>query len=313
MKTHTNKNIILNIIFGKGKMGDNKEGSSTAAHSARASQTNNHHEQTSRVMELLYKIFRRVRVFSKTVAVTPSLEVPLSNLDVRNLSLKHVEDVAIPRAEIVSVPVDVSLNEVVKVFRDSGLTRLPVFKDTLDNPVGLLHLKDLSLRYGFNGASKEFNIKAMVRPVLFVPPSMTIGVLLSKMQAERKHLALVIDEYGGVDGLVTIEDLIEQVVGEIEDEHDIEEVDLWKLEKPGNYVVQARAPLEEFEEEIGLRLSDDEMDDEIDTLGGLVFVLIGRVPARYEIVKHPSGAEFIILDADPRRIKRIRVIMPSVD
>ena len=310
MKTHTNKNIIFNITFGKGKMGDNKEGSSTAAHSARASQTNNHHEQTSRVMELLYKIFRRVRVFSKTVAVTPGLEVPLSNLDVRNLSLKHVEDVAIPRAEIVSIPVDVSLNEVVKVFRDSGLTRLPVFKDTLDNPVGLLHLKDLSLKYGFNGASKEFNIKAMVRPVLFVPPSMTIGVLLSKMQAERKHLALVIDEYGGVDGLVTIEDLIEQVVGEIEDEHDIEEVELWKLEKPGHYVVQARAPLEEFEEEIGLRLSDDEMDDEIDTLGGLVFVLIGRVPARYEIVKHPSGAEFIILDADPRRIKRIRVIMP---
>ncbi|MBC8407929.1 MAG: CBS domain-containing protein, partial [Rhodobacteraceae bacterium] len=170
-------------------MGDNKEGSSTAAHSARASQTNNHHEQTSRVMELLYKIFRRVRVFSKTAAVTPGMEVPLSNLDVRNLSLKHVEDVAIPRAEIVSIPVDVSLNEVVKVFRDSGLTRLPVFKDTLDNPVGLLHLKDLSLKYGFNGASKEFNIKAMVRPVLFVPPSMTIGVLLSKMQAERKHLA----------------------------------------------------------------------------------------------------------------------------
>ncbi len=137
-----------------------------------------------------------------------------------------------------------------------------------------------------------------------------VHVLLSKMKAERKHLALVIDEYGGVDGLVTIEDLIEQVVGEIEDEHDIEEVELWKLEKPGHYVVQARAPLEEFEEEIGLRLSDDEMDDEIDTLGGLVFVLIGRVPARYEIVKHPSGAEFIILDADPRRIKRIRVIMP---
>lgn len=150
-----------------------------------------------------------------------------------------------------------------------------------------------------------------MRPVLFVPPSMPIGVLLAKMQTERKHMALVIDEYGGVDGLVTIEDLIEQVLGEIEDEHDVDEADLWKMEKPGIYLAQARAPLEEFEAEIGQRLSDDEMDEEIDTLGGLVFMLSGRVPARGEVVEHPSGAEFEIVDADPRRIKRLRVLMPA--
>jgi magnesium and cobalt transporter len=140
---------------------------------------------------------------------------------------------------------------------------------------------------------------------------MAIGVLLSKMQAERKHMALVIDEYGGVDGLVTIEDLIEQVLGEIEDEHDIDEVDLWTLEKPGTYIVQAKAPLEEFEAEIGRRLSDDEMDEEIDTLGGLIVMLLGRVPTRNEIVEHSSGTEFVIMDADPRRIKRIRVILSN--
>jgi magnesium and cobalt transporter len=140
---------------------------------------------------------------------------------------------------------------------------------------------------------------------------MPIGVLLQKMQSGRKHMAFVIDEYGGVDGLVTIEDLIEQVIGEIEDEHDIEEADTFRLETPGVYLAQSRAPLDEFEAEIGLRLSDQEMDEEVDTLGGLVFMLTGRVPARGEIVQHPSGAEFEIVDADPRRIKRIRLRMPG--
>jgi len=224
--------------------------------------------------------------------------------------VKRVEDVAIPRVEIVSVPKDIGLGELVEVFRDSGLTRLPVFEDTLDTPSGMIHLKDLALRHGFNGESAQFDLADMVRPVLFVPPSMPIGVLLAKMQTERKHMALVIDEYGGVDGLVTIEDLIEQVLGEIEDEHDIEEADLWREEKPGCYLAQARTPLDEFEAEIGQRLSDDEMDEEIDTLGGLVFMLSGRVPARGEVVEHPSGAEFEIVDADPRRIKRLRVFVP---
>ena len=231
-------------------------------------------------------------------------------LGLGNLRVKRVEDVVIPRAEIVSVAKNIGLTDLVEVFRESGMTRLPVFEDTLDSPIGMIHLKDLALRHGFNGKSKSFDLGEMVRPVLFVPPSMPIGVLLAKMQTERKHMALVIDEYGGVDGLVTIEDLIEQVLGEIEDEHDIDEADMWKLEKPGSYLAQARAPLEEFEAEIGQRLSDDEMDEEIDTLGGLVFRLSGRVPTRGEVVEHPSGAEFQIIDADPRRIKRLRVLVP---
>jgi magnesium and cobalt transporter len=186
---------------------------------------------------------------------------------------------------------------------------LPVFEGTLDTPIGFLHLKDLALTHGFNGKGHSFDLKAMLRPLLFVPPSMTIGVLLTKMQAERRHMALVIDEYGGVDGLVTIEDLIEQVIGEIEEEHDVDEGLFFTEEKPGCYMALAKTPLEDFEAEIGVSLTDhDEVDEEeIDTLGGLVFMLSGRVPARGEVVVHPNGPEFEVVDADPRRIKRLRV------
>ncbi|MFT4619068.1 MAG: magnesium and cobalt transporter [Sulfitobacter sp.] len=224
-----------------------------------------------------------------------------------NLRRMRVEDVAVPRAEIIAVASDIGLTELVEVFQESGLTRLPVFSRTLDTPIGLVHLKDLALNFGFDGKSPRFSLKSMVRPLLYVPPSMPIGVLLQKMQSERTHMALVIDEYGGVDGLVTIEDLIEQVVGEIEDEHDEPEDQLWVNEKPGCYLVQAKAPLDELTEELGLRLSAEETDEEIDTLGGLVFVLLGRVPARGEVIPHDSGAQFEIVDADARKIKRIRV------
>ena len=161
------------------------------------------------------------------------------------------------------------------------------------------------------GAGGRFSLKRMLRPVLYAPPSMPIGVLLQKMQRERVHMALVIDEYGGVDGLVTIEDLIETVIGEIEDEHDEEEGALWKEEKPGVFVAMATAPLEEIEAAIGLKLRHDEDDEEIDTLGGIVFLRTGRVPARGEIVPHESGAEFEVIDADPRRIKRLRIRLPE--
>jgi magnesium and cobalt transporter len=227
-----------------------------------------------------------------------------------NLRRKRVEDVAIPRAEIESVACDIALDDLVAVFRETGLTRLPVYEGTLDSPIGMVHLKDLSLKYGFNGTDEAFDLRAMMRPLLYAPPSMPIGVLLTKMQADRTHMALVIDEYGGVDGLVTIEDLIEQVIGEIEDEHDVEEAQLWTKEADGAYLALARAPLEEFEAEAGLRLEHQD-DEEVDTLGGLVFLLSGRVPARGEVVPHPSGAEFEVIDADPRRIKRLRVRLPK--
>ena len=235
------------------------------------------------------------------------------SLGMINLRRLRVEDVAIPKAEIIAVPDNINKDELVAVFRDSGLTRLPVFHGTLDTPVGMAHLKDFALTHGFNGTTGRFSLKKMLRPLMFVPPSMSIGVLLTKMQAERRHMALVIDEYGGVDGLVTIEDLIEQVIGEIEDEHDTAEGEYWVQEKPGCYVALAKTPLDEFESEIGISLTDhDRVDEEeIDTLGGLVFMLSSRVPSRGEVVVHPDGPEFEVIDADPRRIKRLRVRVPG--
>ena len=230
-----------------------------------------------------------------------------------NLRRMRVEDVAIPKADIIAVPVTITKDDLVKVFRESGLTRLPVFEGTLDTPVGMAHLKDFALSHGFNGAQGRFNLKRMLRPLLFVPPSMTIGVLLTKMQTERRHMALVIDEYGGVDGLVTIEDLIEQVIGEIEDEHDTEDDQSWVKERPGCYLALAKTPLEEFEAELGFALTNHDAidEEEIDTLGGLVFMLAGRVPARGEVVRHPAGLDLEVVDADPRRIKRLRVRLPE--
>jgi magnesium and cobalt transporter len=226
-----------------------------------------------------------------------------------NLRRMRVEDVAVPKADITAAPVTATLDELVKVFKDSGLTRVPIFDGTLDTPIGFAHLKDLALTHGFNGDNADFDLRAMLRPLLFVPPSMTIGVLLTKMQAERRHMALVIDEYGGVDGLVTIEDLIEQVIGQIEDEHDVDEGQYWTVEKPGCYIALAKTPLDAFEAEIGQSLTDHDLvdEEEIETLGGLVFMLSGRVPARGEVVVHPDGPEFEVIDADPRRIKRLRV------
>ena len=228
-----------------------------------------------------------------------------------NLRRMRVEDVMIPRAEIVSVSCEDDLPALVKVFRDSGMTRLPVYEGTLDSPLGLVHLKDVALRFGFDGKQAGFSLRTMLRPLLFVPPSMPIGVLLAKMQTERTHMALVIDEYGGVEGLLTIEDLIEQVIGEIEDEHDVEEAQPWTREASGAWLALARAPLEDFEAEIGIALSEVDDEEEVDTLGGLVFLLSGRVPARGEVVPHPSGVEFEVIDADPRRIKRLRVRLPK--
>lgn len=233
---------------------------------------------------------------------------PLGGLG--NLSNVTVAEVATPKADIVSVSVGTGLDDLVKVFRESGLTRLPVFRETLDNPLGFVHLKDLALKHGFNGDGERLNLRRMARPLLFAPPSMPIGVLLQKMQVERIHMALVIDEYGGVDGLVTIEDLIEQVVGEIADEHDIDDDQFWTLEEPGVYICQSRTPLDELETEFGISLLEID-EEEVDTLGGLIFLISGRVPVRGEVIRHTKGLEFEIVDADLRRIKRVRVRLPA--
>ncbi len=219
----------------------------------------------------------------------------------------RVADVAIPKAEIVSVPVDIDRDDLIEVLRESGFSRVPVYCETLDKPLGLLLLKDLVLRHGFDANSGDINLEPLLRPLLFVPPSMPLVILLQKMQAERTHMALVIDEYGGVDGLVTIEDLLEQVVGEIEDEHDTADEGLWVEEKQGVWLVQARAMLEDVERLLGLRLTDGVTDDDVDTLGGLVFLLLGRVPVRGEVITHPAGVEIEVIEADPRRVKRLRL------
>lgn len=224
-----------------------------------------------------------------------------------NLTRLRVEDVMIPKVEVVAASMDTDEAQLLELFRQSGLTRLPIYVDTMDTPMGLVHLKDFALKHGFNGGQDAFDLKAMVRPLLYAPPSMPIGVLLQKMQTDRTHMALVIDEYGGVDGLVTIEDLIEPVIGEIEDEHDVEEDVFWIEEAPGRYLAQARAPIDEFEAELGQKLILEDEEEEIDTLGGLIVRLAGRVPARGEVVKHPDGLDFEVVDADPRRIKRLRV------
>ncbi|AUH66079.1 magnesium/cobalt efflux protein [Paracoccus zhejiangensis] len=228
-----------------------------------------------------------------------------------NLRRMRVDDVAIPKVEIVAAPSNISLDDLVEMFREHGFSRIPVFRGTLDSPLGLIHLKDLALKHGF-GKGGRFTLRPMLRPLLYVPPSMPIGVLLQQMQQKRMHMALVIDEYGGVDGLVTIEDLIEQVIGEIEDEHDETEGGLWVSEKPGQWLIQARAPLSDVEAETGLRLGSEDQDEEIDTLGGLIFMMTGRIPLRGEVIGHDSGAEFEVVDADPRRIKRVRLRAPNV-
>jgi len=302
---------------GKGTMGDSEDGLRAAA-PAGADDADGESDQRGLRDRLFGLIGRRApngdgdaahdRRRPANTGPRPLTAIP----GVGNLRRLRVDDIAIPKAEIVAVPVTISKAELVEVFRESGFSRLPVYKDTLDKPLGLVLLKDFALEHGFNGAGARFTLRKLLRPVLFVPPSMPLGVLLQKMQSERSHMALVIDEYGGVDGLVTIEDVIEQVVGEIEDEHDTAEDGYWVEEKPGCYLVQARAPVEDFEAETGLDLSAGlEDDDEVDTLGGLVFLLSGRVPARGEVLAHASGAQFEVVDADPRRIKRLRVRLPG--
>ncbi len=288
-------------------MDETGEGSSAAAQGARKEKKGNGHGWLSRIFGAASHESAPAPAAGQTARNGHTLS-PSGGIG--NLNRVRIEDVAIPRAEIIAVPVEISLEELVRTFRESGLTRLPVFEETLDSPLGFVHLKDLALKHGFACDDQTLDLRAMLRPLLFAPPSMPIGVLLQKMQTDRIHMALVIDEYGGVDGLVTIEDLIEQVLGEIEDEHDVDEDEYWVQEKPGVFICQARTPIDAFEEETGMTLADPHGEDEIDTLGGLVFVLSGRVPVRGEVICHPSGVEFEILDADPRRIKRLRVVLP---
>jgi len=213
-------------------------------------------------------------------------------------------DVMVPRVDIVALDVETPFPEVVKCMVEQGHSRVPIYRETLDDVVGFIHVKDV---LGPVAQRRETKLAPILRKVLFVAPSVPILDLLVQMRQARTHIAMVVDEFGGIDGLVTIEDLIEEIVGEIEDEHDVADGPSLVERADGSLIADARTPIEDFEEHEGTRLRLNGDQEEVDTLGGLVSSLAGRVPKRGEIIAHPSGIEFEVLDADPRRIKRLRV------
>lgn len=272
----------------------------------------------------------------------------------------RVDDVMVPRADIIAADENASIADVLRTFVEAGISRIPLYHETLDDPRGILHVKDLlsslvreaeehttqaepcaaeacnrqnvevvslpasleparpdestidrlkgkALDFGGVDLDRPVGSLKVRRDVLFVPPSMPAMSLLIRMQTTRCHMALVVDEYGGTDGLVTIEDLVEQIVGDIDDEHDEDEAAYISEDAGHGLVASARTPVEELEAHLGIKLMEEEDEDDIDTIGGLVFSLVSRVPSRGEIIPHPAGIEFEILDADPRRIKKVRV------
>ena len=242
----------------------------------------------------------------KEAALSPQERVLLANM--LAFGELKVSDVMVPRAQIVAADEDTPATELMSLFREAKHSRLPVYRESLDDPTGLVHVKDVLslLEPGGDGHRlTSATIAGIKRPILFVPPSMRALDLLLKMQASHTHLALVIDEYGGTDGLVSIEDIIEEIVGDIADEHD-EDAPALRQDADG-FVADARVELEDFKTETGIDLSTPEADEDVDSLGGLVASLVGRVPQRGEIIAHPSGYEFEVLEADPRRIKRLRI------
>ena len=213
-------------------------------------------------------------------------------------------DIMIPRAEIIAVEESISFEEVIKIFVDGAHSRIPIYHEQLDNITGMLHIKDL-VKYQTENDTKNNFIDNIKKEILHIPPSMPALDLLIKMQLTRLHMGVVIDEYGGVDGLITIEDVIEEITGEIEDEHDAKDISMLIKLSSNIFESNARLPIEELEKIAHIKLSKD--DEEADTIGGLVVSIAGRVPQRGEIIKHESGILFTILDADPRRIKTIKI------
>ena len=216
---------------------------------------------------------------------------------------RTVHDVMVPRVDIEAVEASSNLAETLEIMTGGGHSRLPIFRGALDDVIGMVHIKDV---VAWRGSDEDFSLARVLRKLLFVSPSMRVLELLLEMRITRSHMALVVDEFGGIDGLVTIEDLVEEIVGEIEDEHDRSEGPLLVRRTDGGLDADARATIEELEAIAGPVVSEEERED-IDTLGGLLFSITGRVPVRGELVRHSSGLEFEVIDADPRRVKRLRV------
>lgn len=229
----------------------------------------------------------------------------------------RVADVMVPRADIIALDIDTPLGEVARSFAEASHSRLPLYRETLDDPVGVVHIKDVMAHLAGDETGKRPEdwaaariLPQVRRPLLYVPPSMRAGDLLVRMQSRRMHMALVVDEYGGTDGLVTLEDLLEPIVGEIDDEHDENEGPMVRARGPNIWEADARTPLEELETVLGYPVATEDELEDVDTLGGLVFMLASRVPERGEVIAHPAGIEFEILDSDPRRIRRVRIRAP---
>jgi CBS domain containing-hemolysin-like protein len=237
----------------------------------------------------------------------PHERVLLGN--VLRLRDKTAYDVMVPRADIVAMPEDLTLEQAIKAIQKEGHSRLPIYRGNLDEIVGMVHIKDVFAAVGRDPAG--IPLKNILRKPLLVVPTVPVLDLLLQMRAARIHMALVVDEYGGIDGLITIEDLVETIVGDISDEHD-EVAKPTMVERPdGTLELDARTTIEAFEGRLGPVLTEEERAADIDTVGGLVFPLAGRVPARGELISHASGLEFRVLEADPRRIRRLRVRRPG--
>lgn len=259
----------------------------------------------------------------------------------------RVSDVMVPRAEVIAIESEASITALLRLFAEAGHSRIPIYRESLDDPLGMVHIKDLmtwmtqqaaapresttphnpandemQLPVNLNGSadrtSEELQLQCVdmsatvssigiMREVLFVPPSMPVVDLLLRMQSEHIHLALVVDEFGGTDGLVSIEDLVEEIVGNIEDEHDYDDIPPIRRDAHG-LIASARTPIENIERDLGVSLCDPGSVEELDTLGGLLFAMAGRVPPRGEVIRHPAGVAFEILDASPRRINKVRIV-----
>ena len=242
-----------------------------------------------------------VAALESVTPITPQERFLIGNI--LKVHDRNAADVMVPRVDIVALDVEQPFSEIVKCMVEQGHSRVPVYRETLDDVIGFVHVKDVLAPVADRRPGK---LSRLLRKVLYVAPSVPILDLLVQMRQARTHIAMVVDEFGGIDGLVTIEDLIEEIVGEIEDEHDVAEAPTLIERADGTLIADARLPIEALEEQHGTRLRG-EGDEEVDTLGGLVFTLAGRVPKRGEIIAHPDGIEFEVLDADPRRVKRLRV------
>ena len=267
------------------------------------------HPEDNTLIQSIRGLFGFSRRSKSGETVREALENPIDENERLLLgNILHLRDVTaseimVPRADILAVDARTEHKALMELFTRCGHSRLPVYRKTLDDVIGMIHIKDVM---AIGQQERPVALTRLVRRVLFCSPSMRALDLLLEMRQKRMHMALVVDEYGGIDGLVTIEDVVEQIVGEIEDEHD-RNVDPDMLVRPDGIIeADARTPIEDFEEKVGPVLSEEEREN-VDTLGGLVFFIAGRVPSRGELITHFSGLEFEVVDADPRRVKRLRV------